>query len=178
VIFCGVMNYPPNAEGAVWLAREVWPRVRQSCPDASLSIVGSFPTRAVQQLADAAAGVVVTGHVEDLRPYLWQAAVGAAPLPTARGVQNKVLEAVAAGLPTVVTPVVLAGVPQEIRPACTAAEGASAFSDALVALLKRSPVERRRAALQANVNAISWDQRLAPLKEIVFSALRDAPDPR
>jgi len=171
VVFCGVMNYSPNVEGAVWLAREVWPRVRQSCPDARLLLIGSFPTREVQQLADAAAGVVVTGHVDDLRPYLWESAVAAAPLHTARGVQNKVLEAVAAGLPTVVTPVVLAGVPAEIRPACVTADGASAFAEALVTFLKRSPLERRSAALQANVNAITWEHRLAPLKDIMASAL-------
>ena len=109
------MNYPPNEEGAVWLARDVWPLVRRARPDARLSLVGSSPTRRVQQL-ESAREVVVTGHVDDVRPHLWQAAVAAAPLLTARGVQNKVLEAVAAGLPTVVTPVVLAGVPTEFRP--------------------------------------------------------------
>ena len=129
VVFCGVMNYPPNDEGAVWLAREVWPRVRLARPDARLELVGSFPTSQVRQLANAADGVVVTGHVDDVRPHLWQAAVAAAPLQTARGVQNKVLEAVAAGLPAVVTPVVLEGVPAEVRPACAPAGDAFAFAD-------------------------------------------------
>src|SRR5262249_5585341 len=121
VVFCGVMNYPPNVEGAIWLAREVWPRVRRAVPSARLELVGASPTPAVPSLASGREDVIVTGHVDDVRAHLWGAAVAAAPLLTARGVQNKVLEAVAAGLPTVVTPVVLDGVPPEVRPGCVMA---------------------------------------------------------
>jgi len=172
VVFCGVMNYPPNEEGAVWLARDIWPLVRRARPDARLSLVGSTPTRRVQELDNASQGIVVTGHVDDVRPHLWQAAVAAAPLLTARGVQNKVLEAVAAGLPTVVTSVVLGGVPAEITPGCVAAEGAPAFADALVKLLATSPEARRRVAARADVDSMTWERRFAALREIVTSAAR------
>jgi polysaccharide biosynthesis protein PslH len=172
VVFCGVMNYPPNEEGAIWLAREVWPEVRRARPDARLEIIGSFPTRRVRDLASAAGGVVVQGHVDDVRPHLWQAAVAAAPLLTARGVQNKVLEAVAAGLPTIVTPVVLEGVPDEVKPACLTADGPRAFAEALRSLLARSPNERREIAGRASVDSISWERRLAEFEQILVSAVR------
>ena len=172
VVFCGVMNYPPNEEGAVWLAQEVWPRVRQARPDARLELVGSFPTPRVQQLANPAAGVVVTGHVADVRPHLWRAAVAAAPLLTARGVQNKVLEAVAAGLPVVVTPAVDAGLPVEVRAACRLADAPEAFADALLDLLASAPSERRQVASRADIASISWPRRLAPLESMLRGAVR------
>jgi polysaccharide biosynthesis protein PslH len=172
VVFCGVMNYPPNEEGAVWMAQEIWPLVRQARPAARLELVGSHPTRRVQQLASDAAGVIVTGAVEDVRPHLWGAAVSAAPLLTARGVQNKVLEAVAAGLPVVVTPTVLEGVPDEFRPACTVAGDAAAFAGALSDLLGQSAGERRQLAARADVGSVSWARCLAPIEQLLGDAIR------
>jgi polysaccharide biosynthesis protein PslH len=171
VVFCGVMNYAPNEEGALWLGREVWPLVWKVRNDARLEIVGSDPSRPVQDLAAHDASVTVTGRVPDVRPHLWAAAVAAAPLLTARGIQNKVLEAVAAGLPTVVTPVVRAGLPVEIAPACVPAEGPKAFADAILRLLEMTPAERRGMAGRADVQSISWERRLAPLREILRSVV-------
>jgi sugar transferase (PEP-CTERM/EpsH1 system associated) len=171
VVFCGVMNYAPNEEGATWLAREVWPLVRRRRPDAWLRLVGSSPTRAVRRLADEGVGIEVTGHVADVRPYLWTAAVAVAPLLTARGIQNKVLEAVAAGLPTVVTPGVFEGLPVEVRAACLAAPSARAFADAIIALLNRSPNERRALAGAADLTALSWARTLEPLRDMLTEAV-------
>ena len=103
VVFCGVFDYRPNERGAIWFATKVWPLVRSKRPDAQLTLVGRNPTPAVRAIAESDPSVEVTGSVPDVRPYLWSAAVGIAPLLEARGVQNKVLEAVAAGLPVVVT---------------------------------------------------------------------------
>jgi glycosyltransferase involved in cell wall biosynthesis len=170
VVFCGVMNYAPNEEGAVWLGRDVWPLVRRRREDARLEIVGSDPSRPVQDLAARDASITVTGRVPDVRPHLWSAAVGTAPLLTARGIQNKVLEAVAAGLPTVVTPVVRDGLPGEIAPACVTAEGATAFAEAIVRLLELSPADRRAMAERADVASLSWERRLAPVRAILSEA--------
>src|SRR6185295_6727113 len=118
VIFPAVFNYQPNAEGAVWLAREVWPLVTELLPDARLTLAGASPTARVRALAANDATVEVTGAVPDMRPYLWRSAAAVAPLFLARGVQNKVLEAAAAGLPSVVTPAVRNGLPPEVSGAC------------------------------------------------------------
>jgi sugar transferase (PEP-CTERM/EpsH1 system associated) len=177
VVFCGVMNYRLNEEGALWFARTVWPLVRTRCPDARLSLVGSDPTPAVRALAAADSSIEVTGTVPDVRPYLWRSAVAVAPLLTARGVQNKVLEAVAAGLPCVVTPAVQDGLPAEVIPACLLGRDAEQFAAAVVDLLDREPAERRAIAERANVRALSWDERLAPLLGILERAARAPASP-
>ena len=172
VVFCGVMNYEPNEQGALWLAREVWPKVRARRPDARLQLVGSSPTAALRALHGEDGTIEVTGSVPDVRPYLWNAAVAVAPLLVARGVQNKVLEAVAAGLPTVATPVVMTGVPPEVQPACLTADGAGAFASAIVDLLEKTPADRRAIATRANVSSLTWDERLRGVGDIVLAAAK------
>jgi sugar transferase (PEP-CTERM/EpsH1 system associated) len=172
VVFCGVMNYGPNEQAASWLARDIWPLVRAGRPDARLLIIGASPSPAVLALASERSGVIVTGRVADVRPYLWDAAVATAPLHIARGVQNKVLEAVASGLPCVVTPAVAEGLPPEVEPACTVGESPRQFADAIGALLRRAPSERRAVAARADLAALSWANRLRPLVPLLAAAAR------
>jgi hypothetical protein len=117
----------------------------------------------MQRLPSADPSIEVTGTVADVKPYLWRAAVAAAPLRLARGVQNKVLEAVAAGLPCVVTPAVHEGLPAEVLPATRLAATPAAFAAAIVDLLARTPQERRDIAGRAALQPLAWPDRLAPL---------------
>jgi len=172
VVFCGVMNYAPNEHGAIWLAHDVWPLVRASVPHARLRLVGSHPTARVRALAAADASVEVTGEVPDVRPYLWSAAVAAAPLHTARGLQNKVLEAIAAGLPVIVTSVVADGLPAAVLPACRVAESAPAFAAAIVESLRTAPENRRAIVNRIDLTPLSWDRRLAPMVDLLDAAVR------
>jgi sugar transferase (PEP-CTERM/EpsH1 system associated) len=171
--FCGVMNYAPNEQGMVWFSRDVWPQIRTRHPGAQLSIVGSSPTEIVRGLA-ADPTITVTGRVADVRPYLWASAVSVAPLFVARGTQNKVLEAIAAGLPCVVTPEVHAGLPAEARAACVVASSAEAFTDAVVRLLTLRPDERRAMAHAAELDALTWSRQLQPLQDILRAILSGA----
>jgi glycosyltransferase involved in cell wall biosynthesis len=166
------MSYQPNAAAAVWLAQHVWPRVRAAHPDATLVLVGTNPTRQVRDLAGQDRSIEVTGSVADVKPFLWQSAVSVAPLFVARGLQNKVLEAAAAGLPTVVTSAVMNGLPADVLPACVVADTAGAFADQVIALLSRSAADRRAIADRANLDALSWARRLTPLDVILDSAAR------
>ena len=172
VVFCGVMNYEPNEQGVLWFVREVWPAITAQHPSARFCVVGSEPTAAIRRLAEDDQRITVTGAVSDVRPYLWQSAVSVAPLLIARGIQNKVLEAVAAGLPCVVTPAVSGGLPGQVRSACIDAADARAFSTAVVGLLNRSPAERRAMAASADLGALNWDLRLSPLVAILDAAAR------
>lgn len=108
LVFLGRMDYPPNVDAALFFAREVLPKIRSRRPGVRFSIVGANPHPKVKALAWEE-GVEVTGFVPDIRPHLAQAAVFVAPLRWASGMQNKVLEAMAVGVPVVTTPKVLAG---------------------------------------------------------------------
>jgi glycosyltransferase involved in cell wall biosynthesis len=167
-----VMNYRPNEEGALWLAREVWPLVRDRRPSARLRLVGAHPTRRLLRIPSTDQNISVSGAVADVRPFLWQAALAVAPLHLSRGIQNKVLEAVAAGLPTVVTSAVAAGLPVEIRNALWIADDPTTFADAIVDGLELPPAARRARATATNIEALSWESRLAPLIGILSAAGR------
>jgi len=169
VIFCGVFNYGPNEAGARWLATEVWPLVTRALPGAVLWLVGMHPTAAVRELASDPT-VRVTGAVPQVQPYLWRSAVAAAPLQLARGIQNKVLEALAAGLPCVVTPQVLEGLPDAVRPGCRVGADPAAFARELITLLELPPAERRQIAAGAELGRLGWRAQLAPMLDLVRQA--------
>lgn len=99
LVFTGAMDYWPNVDAVQWFATEVLPGLRRRWPQLHFYIVGRSPTPAVRALAGE--GVTVTGTVDDVRPYLQHAAAVVAPLRLARGVQNKILEAMAVGRPVV-----------------------------------------------------------------------------
>ncbi|MBB4844132.1 sugar transferase (PEP-CTERM/EpsH1 system associated) [Paucibacter oligotrophus] len=99
LVFTGAMDYWPNADAVIWFVDQVLPRLREQWPTLHFHIVGRSPTAAVQALAGEA--VSVTGTVPDVRPYLQHAAAVVAPLRLARGIQNKILEAMAMGRPVV-----------------------------------------------------------------------------
>ena len=109
LVFTGAMDYWPNVDAVQWFVRHVWPALRRRFPQLQFYIVGSRPAAAVTALARVA-GVTVTGKVPDIRPYLAGAALAVAPLRIARGVQNKVLEAMAMGKIVLATPQALEGI--------------------------------------------------------------------
>ncbi len=109
VVFVGAMDYRANVDAVEWFAHEVWPQIFAQRPDARFYIVGSKPTAEVRALGQLG-GITVTGRVEDVRPYLAHAHAVTAPLRIARGIQNKVLEALAMEKVLLATPEAYAGV--------------------------------------------------------------------
>lgn len=124
-VFTGVMDYEPNVDGVCWFVEACWPALRERFPDAELLIVGSKPIAKVQALASQP-GITVTGRVETTPPYFDKSSVAIAPLRLARGVQNKVLEAMSMGLPTVASPQASQGLGDVPESALTVADGAQA----------------------------------------------------
>ena len=171
-MFCGVMNYEPNEEAGIRLIRDIWPLVRTRRPDARLTVVGAYPSARLREAARPDSTVKVTGAVPDVRPYLWESAVSAAPLRTARGLQNKVLEALAADLPVVTTPAVADGLPAAVLPGCAIADSESASADAIVSLLGLTESERRSVARRADLSQLAWDRQLSPIVPILTAAAR------
>ena len=111
-VFVGVMNYKPNADAAIWFARHVWPNLRARFPASVFRIVGKSPGSEVQALASMP-GVEVTGSVPDVRPWLHRSTCAVVPLHIARGVQNKVLEAMSCGRPVICSSAPLNGLAAE-----------------------------------------------------------------
>ena len=109
VVFLGRMDYYPNIDGVLHFTESVFPTIRAAVPNVEFRIIGSNPTPAVQRLRHIP-GVVVTGHVPDVRPFLKDAVVSVAPLRIAHGTQNKILESMAMGLPVVTTPQAAKGI--------------------------------------------------------------------
>ena len=170
VVFCGVMNYAPNHEAMIWFVRSVWPIVLSQRPDATLVIVGADPQRSLLALAAKQRSITVTGRVPDVRPWLWDSAIAIAPIHLARGVQNKALEAIAAGLPIIVTSAVAEGLPAVTMSATSIADDPETFASQIIELLSRTGIHRRRLAASADLDSLTWPRTLEPLWPIIESA--------
>jgi len=171
VVFVGVLEYEPNAAGARWLVEQVWPLVSRRHSDARLVVVGRGVPQWLRDRAGVDPSIVATGEVGDVRPYLWRASVAAAPLFVARGLQNKVLEALAADLPVVVTSPVAAGLPIAAARACATAETPDAFADAVAAQLTAGG----SATVSSAVADLAWPRALAALPVILQDTIARGP---
>jgi glycosyltransferase involved in cell wall biosynthesis len=167
-VFTGVMDYAPNVDAVVWFCERVLPKIRERAPAATFTICGSRPTPAVQALA-ALPGVTVTGRVADVRPYLAAAEVAVVPIRMARGIQNKVLEAMAMGLPCVSA--ARSGIEVAGDSGLYVADEPDEFAARVLALLGDSELRAGagRAARAAVERHYSWQRQLAGLDAILES---------
>ncbi len=167
-VFVGALDYPPNIDAACWFTREVWPAIHARHREARLRLVGRKPVRAVRALRSVS-GVDVVGGVADVRPHVAPAAVAVAPLRLARGVQNKVLEAMAMGRPVVASPAALAGLGHRPGLPVVSAQAAQEWIDVLDELLP--DVLRRRELGSAGRRYVlrhhDWDRCLNPFAELL-----------
>lgn len=169
IIFTGAMGYPPNVEAVAWFARAALPLVQARHKAARFVIVGQNPAPPVRALG-ALPGVVVTGTVADVRPYLAHAAVAVAPLRLARGIQNKVLEAMAMARPVVATRAAFEGIHAAPGRDLLLADGAEAFADAVVAVLDGGHPGLGPAGRAAVLAGHDWAATLAPLDALLARA--------
>ena len=168
IVFTGNMSYRPNVDAVQRFVTAVLPRIRREIPDVQLCIVGMDPAPAVRRLADEDR-VVVTGRVDDVRPYFDSAAVAVAPLRVARGLQNKVLEAMAMRVPVVASPAAFEGISAVAGRDLLVAAGPKAFSRAVVSLL-RDPAARERYAAAGRTcvdTNHNWSRLLQRLEDLV-----------
>jgi polysaccharide biosynthesis protein PslH len=164
-VFVGGLDYRPNVQGVVWFCQEILPEIRRQYPNALLSLVGRNPSPPIVDLAKQP-GVNLVGQVDDVRPYVLAADIAVAPLKIARGVQNKVLEAMSCGLPVIASP--------------CAAEGIQHSGGLLVADFQEqwlSHIQRLQdqqtyqlessCARQSILDHYSWPRRLEPMLELL-----------
>ncbi|SFN74212.1 glycosyltransferase [Sphingomonas sp. OK281] len=164
LVFTGQMDYRPNIDAVTWFARDILPLIRRHRP-VHFAIVGRAPTSAVQALASD--DVTVTGAVDDVRGWLAAAEVCVAPLKLARGIQNKVLEAMAMARPVVASAAAAEGI--DHAGTIRVAETAAAFAAEVIALLE-APKDAARLGETARAQVIrryGWAARLAPLDALL-----------
>ena len=164
IIFTGAMDYWANADAVIWFARQVLPEVRKIHAGACFYIVGARPTRQVQALASLA-GITVTGAVKEIRPYLAHAHLAVAPMRIARGVQNKVLEAMAMARAVVVTPQGFDGIVAPTNNEVMVAESALDFAQAVIGLLDEPDKAAQLGQVARNhiEQAYAWENNLQAL---------------
>jgi polysaccharide biosynthesis protein PslH len=172
IVFLGRMDYYPNEECMLDFCANVLPRLQAERPGVRLTIVGADPTRSVRRLGKLP-GVTVTGSVADVRPFLHRSAVMVAPLNIARGTQNKILEAMAAGLPVVTSSIAAGGVdafsPEHFLEASTPDQYVAAILDVL-----SNNDERRRLSLAGRARMRShhtWEKSMLRLDGIIADCL-------
>ena len=168
--FVGALDYLPNVDAAVWFARAVWPLIRARVPAAEFLLIGRKPEPAVQSLA-ALPGVKLIGQVPDVRPDLARATVAVVPLRLARGIQNKVLEALAMAKPLIASPAALAALKAEPGKHLLAAATPTEWADAVTGLFA-DPARCRElgaAGRRFVEEHHHWESCLQPLVEKIFA---------
>ena len=163
LLFMGAMNYFPNIDGVEFFVREIFPLIQQQIPSVKFIIAGMHPAKRIQRLAGP--DILVTGSVPDMRPYLNKATVSVVPLRIARGIQNKILEAMAMKVPVVATTVSNAGIHAKDGQEVLLADTPEFFAKAVLRLLRDHNLGESLAlqARQLVENKFSWEHSLQEL---------------
>lgn len=168
--FTGAMDYWPNINAAIWFAEEIFPKIRAQFEQACFYIVGMNPSEEVLKLAENEA-VFVTGGVPDVRPYIAHAALAVVPLQLARGIQNKVLEAMAMEKPILATSNALQGIVESPGFTPLVADDEASLADGAIAILSgtvKQDVKAGRACVLENYN---WDTNLHRIELLLKNGL-------
>ncbi|MCP4246887.1 MAG: TIGR03087 family PEP-CTERM/XrtA system glycosyltransferase [bacterium] len=166
--FVGAMDYAPNVEAVCRFAAQTWPLIRREIPRATFDIIGRRPTAKVKALAGTP-GIRVVGEVPEIGEWVDRLAVHIAPLAIARGLQNKVLDAMGAGRPVVLSPQAARGIDAEHDREYVVAEEPDATARAVVQLLTDRDQTRTigLAAREFVGRHFDWDRELAKLEALL-----------
>jgi polysaccharide biosynthesis protein PslH len=173
ISFIGRMDYYPNQECMSRFCKTVWPLLKAQRPAMKLLIVGADPTPAMRALGELP-GVTVTGSVPDVRPYVRGSALMVAPLAIARGTQNKILEAMAMGVPVVTSAAAAGGVDAEAPQHFLVADDAPALAEAVLRVVN-NPTERARLSAAGRERMLThhaWPRSMQRLDGIIEGCVR------
>jgi GT2 family glycosyltransferase/glycosyltransferase involved in cell wall biosynthesis len=174
VLFVGNFAHPPNADSIVHFVRTMWPKLRERLPDITLRIVGARPPIEIRSLAGD--GVAVAGHVDDLTDEYDRARIAIAPLRFGAGFKGKVAHAMAAGLPSVISPVAAEGMGLADGRTCLIAQPGTDFVDAIVRLHDSAELWNLISANGQRFVAAKWSPEQAETRLIdVLQNARVAP---
>ena len=170
IIFAGAMNYFTNIDGVLYFHKEVLPLIKREVPSVKFIIGGMEPTSSIKRLGGDE--TVVTGYVPDMRDYLGSASVCVVPLRIGKGIQNKILEAMAMGVPVVATSAANSGIDATDRKEILIADDPQTFAQSVMELLGDT---RLRESLAANARSFvekrySWNRNLQKVDEAIALA--------
>lgn len=174
LVFTGAMDYRANIDAVLYFVQNVWPSLRNALPDVTLAVVGSNPAKQILAL-DKKNGIEVTGRVDDIRPWIKNAKVSIAPMRVARGIQNKVLEAMAMATPVVTTREAAVGIIEDTQNAINIADNPSDMVSVIIQLLKNDS-KRKHAGLlarQAVTTHYDWNRQLSRFDDLSFTGFFD-----
>lgn len=171
VLHLGTMFWPPNVEGVLWFARQVWPLVREQIPEAAFTVVGKNPPEQIKALVGQAAGINVTGYVTDPQPYLERAKTFIVPLFSAGGMRVKIIDGWCWGLPIVSTTIGAEGIQYREGENILIADDAQSFAAAVVQVLQDRAMNHslRENGRRWAEEKYSW-QRVYPEWDQVYQA--------
>jgi sugar transferase (PEP-CTERM/EpsH1 system associated) len=167
IVFTGAMDYWPNVEAVKWFAEDIFPPLLKNHPAAKFYIVGSRPTKEVEELAKNK-NIIVTGAVDDVRPYVAHAKLAVAPLRIARGIQNKVLEAMSMGKYVIATSAAMEGIPCSVALDVAVCDEVDTMIRRIDGLLQKTPAAIASSNNREFVKAkFSWEQSFNKLSALL-----------
>lgn len=170
LVFTGSMDWLPNIDAMLWFVREILPQIRQTIPDVELAIVGRSPTQEITNMGKTDSKVVVTGKVEDVRPWMAQGAIFVVPIRVGGGTRLKIYEAMAMGLPVISTTIGAEGLTYINNENILIADGEEPFANEVVRLIKDQNrcLQIGAAARNYVVENFSWSKISEQFLSIIF----------
>lgn len=167
ICFTGAMDYWANEDAVIWFCEKVWPRIKEKRSELTFYIVGGKPSEKVKKLSSLP-GVVVTGRVVDVRPFIMHSSVAVATLRIARGVQNKVLEAMSMAKPVVMTSMAQEGIALPPLQQSLVIDDEETMASCILALISDSTKMQTVGSQNRDwiVKRYSWEGALRPLEKI------------
>lgn len=173
LLFSGNMDYPPNVHAALWFLEKVWPRVKATFPGVKIYLVGRNPSPELKRFKEDSR-IIITGFVEDVRPYFDRATIYVCPMLSGTGIKNKLLEAMAMGKAIIASSMSLQGISDVIDRNCLLiADTPSSFSEKIIELLKNRNY-RNQLGIRARefvVNRYSWKSSANVLEQTYLDAI-------
>lgn len=168
ILFTGAMDYFPNEDGVLFFYYKIWPIIKDKLPQSRFYIVGGNPSKKLKTITEKDKDVLLTGYVDDVRQYVWKADVFVAPLRIARGIPNKILEALAAGLPVVATSRASQGIGCNGNEFLFIENSAEKFAERTISFAEKhlsgEAIEKRESFLKQKYD---WSRNLIELEKIL-----------
>lgn len=168
LVFVGMMDYFANVDGILWFSNEIFPLIQKKVENINFYIVGGNPSKQIRDL-EKRDGITVTGYVDDIRDYFNKSSVFIVPLRIARGIQNKILEAMAMGIPVVSTPQAFQGIQGKPDRDLIVAENPEDFAKQVVILIEDKKKREcfRENAMKLIIKKYSWAKNLQLLNNVI-----------